>query len=102
MGSSRSSLALTNIDCNRSVSFSCSFSSWRDLMASLNLARTMFCVLSLYLMRGSPICLVRHVGHSSASTNHSNKAMFDDSVIADGAALLASLAFDALNEAANN
>jgi hippurate hydrolase len=37
---------------------------------------------------------------STASTNHSNKAMFDDSVIADGAALLASLAFDALNEAA--
>jgi len=39
---------------------------------------------------------------STASTNHSNKAMFDDSVIADGAALLASLAFDALNEAAKN
>jgi len=37
---------------------------------------------------------------SKASTNHSNKALFDDSVIADGAALLASLAFDALNEAA--
>ena len=36
---------------------------------------------------------------STASTNHSNKAMFDDAVIADGAALLASLAFDALNEA---
>jgi amidohydrolase len=37
---------------------------------------------------------------SKASTNHSNKAVFDDSVLADGAALLASLAFDALNEAA--
>jgi amidohydrolase len=35
-----------------------------------------------------------------ASTNHSNKAVFDDSVLADGAALLASLAFDALNQAA--
>jgi len=37
---------------------------------------------------------------STAATNHSNKALFDDSVLADGAALLASLAFDALNEAA--
>ena len=37
---------------------------------------------------------------NKASTNHSNKALFDDSVLADGAALLASLAFDALNEAA--
>jgi hippurate hydrolase len=37
---------------------------------------------------------------SKASTNHSNKAVFDDSILADGAALLASLAFDALNEAA--
>ena len=36
---------------------------------------------------------------STAATNHSNKALFDDSVLADGAALLASLAFDALNEA---
>ena len=36
----------------------------------------------------------------TASTNHSNKALFDDSILADGAALLASLAFDALNEAA--
>jgi amidohydrolase len=33
---------------------------------------------------------------STASTNHSNKALFDDSVLADGAALLASLAFDTL------
>jgi amidohydrolase len=31
-----------------------------------------------------------------AATNHSNKALFDDSVLADGAALLASLAFDTL------
>ena len=37
---------------------------------------------------------------SKASTNHSNKAIFDDSILADGAALLAALAFDALNEAA--
>ena len=34
-------------------------------------------------------------------SNHSNKAMFDDSVLADGAALLAALAFDALDEAAS-
>ena len=33
-----------------------------------------------------------------AATNHSNKAVFDDSVIADGAALLASLAIDTLNQ----
>ena len=39
---------------------------------------------------------------SKASTNHSNKAVFDDSILADGAALLASLAFDALNEAARS
>jgi hippurate hydrolase len=39
---------------------------------------------------------------SKAATNHSNKAVFDDSILADGAALLASLAFDALNEAANS
>lgn len=32
-----------------------------------------------------------------AATNHSNKAVFDDSVIADGAALLASLAIDTLS-----
>ena len=37
---------------------------------------------------------------NKASTNHSNKALFDDSILADGAALLASLAFDTLNEAA--
>lgn len=33
-----------------------------------------------------------------AATNHSNKAVFDDSVIADGAALLASLAIDTLSD----
>jgi hippurate hydrolase len=33
---------------------------------------------------------------STASTNHSNKALFDDSVLADGAALLAALALDTL------
>jgi hippurate hydrolase len=35
-------------------------------------------------------------------TNHSNKATFDDSVMPDGSALLASLVIDTLNEAANN
>lgn len=40
------------------------------------------------------------VDHLQAATNHSNKALFDDSILADGAALLASLAFDALNRAA--
>jgi hippurate hydrolase len=33
--------------------------------------------------------------------NHSNKAKFDESVLADGAALLAALAFDTLDEAAS-
>lgn len=33
-------------------------------------------------------------------SNHSNKAKFDDSVLADGAALMAALAFDTLEEAA--
>jgi amidohydrolase len=33
-----------------------------------------------------------------AATNHSNKAVFDDRVIADGAALLASLAIDTLSD----
>jgi amidohydrolase len=37
---------------------------------------------------------------NSAATNHSNRALYDDSILADGAALLASLAFDVLNEAA--
>jgi len=37
------------------------------------------------------------VDHESAPTNHSNKAVFDDSVLADGAALLAALAVDALS-----
>lgn len=36
------------------------------------------------------------VDHTTAATNHSNKAVFDDSILADGAALLASLAIDAL------
>ena len=39
---------------------------------------------------------------SEAAFNHSNKAMFDDSVIPDAAALLAALAFDTLDEAARN
>jgi hippurate hydrolase len=34
--------------------------------------------------------------HTTAATNHSNKAVFDDSILGDGAALLASLAIDAL------
>ena len=34
--------------------------------------------------------------HTTAATNHSNKAVFDDSVLGDGAALLASLTVDAL------
>jgi hippurate hydrolase len=34
--------------------------------------------------------------HATAATNHSNKAVFDDSVLGDGAALLASLAIEAL------
>ena len=36
------------------------------------------------------------VDHTTAATNHSNKAVFDDSVLGDGAALLAHLAIDAL------
>ena len=37
------------------------------------------------------------IDHTTAATNHSNKAVFDDSVLGDGAALLASLAIDALS-----
>jgi hippurate hydrolase len=37
------------------------------------------------------------VDPSTAATNHSNKAVFDDSVLADGAALLVELAFEALS-----
>ena len=37
------------------------------------------------------------IDHTTAATNHSNKAVFDDSVLGDGAALLASLAVDALS-----
>jgi hippurate hydrolase len=37
------------------------------------------------------------VDASTAATNHSNKAVFDDAVLADGAALLAELAIDALS-----
>ena len=39
--------------------------------------------------------------HTKAETNHSNKAVFDDSKLSDGSALLAALAFDTLDEAAN-
>jgi hippurate hydrolase len=38
-------------------------------------------------------------GWQTAPSNHSNKATFDDSVVASGSALLASLAFDVLGEA---
>ena len=37
------------------------------------------------------------VDPSTAATNHSNKAVFDDSVLADGTALLVELAFEALS-----
>jgi hippurate hydrolase len=37
------------------------------------------------------------VNAATAATNHSNKAVFDDAVLADGAALLAELAIDALS-----
>ena len=37
------------------------------------------------------------VDAATAATNHSNKAIFDDAVLADGAALLAELAIDALS-----
>ena len=36
------------------------------------------------------------VDPATAATNHSNKAVFDDAILADGAALLAELAIDAL------
>lgn len=36
------------------------------------------------------------IDYKTAATNHSNKAVFDDSILGDGAALLASLAIDAL------
>jgi hippurate hydrolase len=38
--------------------------------------------------------------HTKAETNHSNKAVFDDSKLSEGSALLAALAFDTLDEAA--
>jgi hippurate hydrolase len=37
----------------------------------------------------------------NAAPNHSNRAVFDDSVVPSGCALLAGLAFDVLNEAAS-
>jgi hippurate hydrolase len=40
--------------------------------------------------------------HTKAETNHSNKAVFDDSTLHEGSALLAALAFDTLDEAAAN
>jgi hippurate hydrolase len=50
----------------------------------------------IFLGAGSPL-----VPKQQWESNHSNKAVFDESVIADGAALLAGLAIDHLNEAAN-
>jgi hippurate hydrolase len=41
-----------------------------------------------------------NVDWQSAAPNHSNHAVFDDAVVPSGAALLASLAFDTLNDAA--
>ena len=38
---------------------------------------------------------------ATVADNHSNKALFDDSKLSDGSALLAALAFDTLNDAAN-
>ena len=40
--------------------------------------------------------------HTKAETNHSNKAIFDDSTLHEGSALLAALAFDTLDEAIRN
>ena len=40
----------------------------------------------------------RGVDFMTAAVNHSNKAEFDDTVLADGAALLAAMAFDHLSE----
>ena len=54
-------------------------------------------------MGGAFIFLGAHkqgVDFMNAPVNHSNKAEFDDSVLADGAALLAALAFDHLGEPA--
>jgi hippurate hydrolase len=41
-----------------------------------------------------------NVDWQTAAPNHSNHAVFDDAVVPSGAALLASLAFDTLNDAA--
>ena len=55
-------------------------------------------------MGGAFIFLGAHkpgVDFMNAPVNHSNKAEFDDSVLADGAALLAALAFDHLGSPSN-
>jgi hippurate hydrolase len=55
-------------------------------------------------MGGAFVFLGAHkpgVDYMTASVNHSNKAEFDDSVIPDGCALLAALAFDHLGSPAN-
>jgi hippurate hydrolase len=40
-----------------------------------------------------------HVDYRTAPSNHSNKALFDDEVLPAGAAFLAAIAFDTLNQA---
>jgi hippurate hydrolase len=40
-----------------------------------------------------------HVDYRTAPSNHSNKALFDDEVLPAGAAFLAAMAFDTLNQA---
>jgi hippurate hydrolase len=55
-------------------------------------------------MGGAFVFLGAHkpgVDYMTAAVNHSNKAEFDDSVIPDGCALLAALAFDHLGSPAN-
>ena len=49
----------------------------------------------IFLSAGDP-----NTPQEKRQANHSNKAVFDDSVLADGATMLAALAFDTLDEAA--
>jgi len=49
----------------------------------------------IFLSAGDP-----NIPQEKRQANHSNKAVFDDSVLADGATMLAALAFDTLDEAA--
>lgn len=43
----------------------------------------------------------KSIPNDKRQANHSNKAVFDDAVLADGATMLAALAFDTLDEAAS-